>query len=361
MPFIFQPWQLLVVILAGWMNRQQQEVIEYLRTENQVLKEKLGGKRVLLNDDQRRRLAVKGRILGRKRLHEVGALFTPDTILRWHRTLVARKWDDSNRRRKTSGRPPLSDEIRQLVVRMAQENPGWGYDRIAGAMQNPGHTVSDQSVGNILKAHGIEPAPDRTRQTTWKTFLKAHWDVLAAIDFTTVEVWTHTGLTTFYLLFVMELQTRRVHFAGCTARPLEAWMKQAARELTSSGDGFLDGKRYVLMDRDSKFCESFRSILSQSGVRPVILPPRSPNLKAQLERFFGSLKSECLNRVIFFGEASLRTAVREYVAHYHAERNHQGLDNRIIEPTQTIGLSQGAIERRERLGGLLSFYSRTAA
>ena len=137
---------------------------------------------------------MKGKVLGRKRLEEVGPLFTPDTILRWHRMLVAKKWDYSDRRRKAPGRPTLSDEIRRLVVRMAHENPSWGDDRIAGAMQNLGHDVSDQSVGNILKAHGIEPAPNRKRQTTWKTFLKAHWDVLAAIDFTTVEVWTKGGL-----------------------------------------------------------------------------------------------------------------------------------------------------------------------
>jgi len=166
MDFILQPWQLFLVILAGWMNRQQQEVIEYLRTENQVLKEKLGRKRILLDDDQRRCLAVKGRILGRKRLQEVGTLFTPDTILRWHRMLIASKRDYSQRRQKKPGRPPLSDEVRQLAVRMARENPGWRFDRIAGAIQNLGHDVSDQSVGNILKAHGIEPAPDRNRQTT---------------------------------------------------------------------------------------------------------------------------------------------------------------------------------------------------
>ncbi|NQV26442.1 MAG: helix-turn-helix domain-containing protein, partial [Rhodopirellula sp.] len=199
------------------MNRQQQEVIDYLLTENRVLKQKLGKKRILLDDDQRHRLAAKGKVLGRQRLEEVGTLFTPDTILRWHRMLVANKWDYSDHRKNKPGRPPLSDEIRQLVVRMARENPR-GYDRIAGAMQNPGHDVSDQSVGNILKAHGIEPAPDRKRQTTWKTFLKAHWDVLAAIDFATVyftavEVWTKSGLVTYYLLFVMELKTRRVHFA----------------------------------------------------------------------------------------------------------------------------------------------------
>ena len=218
MDFILQPWQLYLVILAGWINRQQQQVIEYLRTENQVLKEKFGNKRILLNDDQRRRLAVKGKILWRKRLEEVGTLFTPDTILRWHRRLVAKKWDYSQRR-KSVGRPPVKKEIVDLVLRFARENPSWGYDRIQGAVANLGHDLSDQTVGNILKQHGLEPAPDRKRQTTWKTFIKSHWDVLGAIDFTTIEVWTMGGLVTYYLLFVMEVATRRVHFAGCTVNP----------------------------------------------------------------------------------------------------------------------------------------------
>jgi putative transposase len=182
MNFILQPWQLAFVILASWVNHQQQKVNDYLRTENQVLKEKMGKKRILLNDDQRRRLAVKGKILGRKQLEEVATIVTPDTILRWHRMLVARKWDYSEKR-KNVGRPPISEEDRELVVRMATENPGWGYDRIQGALANLGHKISDQTVGNILKEHGIEPAPERKRQTTWKTFIKAHWDVLGAIDF----------------------------------------------------------------------------------------------------------------------------------------------------------------------------------
>ena len=228
-------------------------------------------------------------------------------------------------------------------------------------MQNLGHDVSDQSVGNILKAHGIEPAPDRKRQTTWKAFLKSHWDVLAAIDFTTVEVWTKSGLVTYYLLFVMELKTRRVHFAGCTANPHEAWMKQAARELTSFDDGFLNDKRYLIMDRDTKFCESFHSILRQSDVEPIMLPPKSPNLIAQLERYFGSLKSECLDRMIFFGRRSIERAVAEYVAHYHVERNHQGLGNELIEPDAEVGSVAGQIECRERLGGMLKYYCQRAA
>ena len=134
MNFILEPWQLLFVILASWINKQQQEVIEYLRTENQVLKEKLGAKRILLNDDQRRRLAVKGKVLGRKMLEKVGTLFSPDTILRWHRTLVAKKWDYRERRQKNLGRPRVNVEVTQLIIRMARENPTWGYDRIRGAL-----------------------------------------------------------------------------------------------------------------------------------------------------------------------------------------------------------------------------------
>jgi len=191
MRFLLKPWQLFFLILAGWVNREQQEVIEYLRTEHQVLKEKLGKRRILLNDDQRRRLAVNGKILGRKRLEGVGTLFTPDTILRWHRMLVAKKYDYSERRQKV-GRSVLSEEVVQLVLQMARENPSWGYDRIAGAVQNFGHGISDQSVGKILKEHGIEPAPTRDRKTSSSIFLKAHWDVLATIDFTTIEVWTST-------------------------------------------------------------------------------------------------------------------------------------------------------------------------
>ena len=174
MNLILQPWQLLLVIVAGWVHRQQQEVIDYLQTENQVLKEKLGKKRILLSNDQRRRLAVKAKVLGRKLLAEVGTLVIPDTLLRWHRMLVAKKWDYSQRRKQTPGRPPVADEIQELVLRLARENPSWGYDRIQGALANLGHDISDTTVANILKEHGIEPAPERKRQTTWKTFIKAH-------------------------------------------------------------------------------------------------------------------------------------------------------------------------------------------
>jgi len=184
---------------------------------------------------------------------------------------------------------------------------------------------------------------------------------LGAIDFTTIEAWTKGGLVTFYLLFVMEIATRRVHFAGHTPNPDEAWMKQIARHLTDAEDGFLIGKRYVLMDRDGKFCPAFRAILKTEGVESVLLPAKSPNLNAHLERFHRSLKEECLARLIFFSAAPLRNAVVAFLAHYHGERNHQGLGNRLIEPNEEVGCASGEVQCRERLGGLLRYYFRRAA
>ncbi len=357
---ILQPWQFLFVVFCGWVHQRQTEIIEFQNAELLAVLQQLGRKRILLSDDQRRLLSVKGKSIGRKALLELTTIVTPDTILRWHRELVAKKWDYSERR-KSAGRPRVKQEIVDLVLRIARENPSWGYDRIQGALANLGHEVSDQTVGNILKEHGIEPAPDRKRQTTWKTFLKSHWDVLAAIDFTTVEVWTKGGLVTFYLLFVMELKTRRVHFAACTSTLGDAFMKQIARNLTDPFDGFLKDKKYVLMDRDTNFSSAFRAVLEGADVQPVRLPPRSPNLNAHLERFHLSIKSECLCRMIFFGEKSLRRAVTNHLEHYHVERNHQGLGNKIIEPGDEVGAAAGKIECRERLGGLLNYYYRDAA
>ena len=293
-------------------------------------------------------------------LEQLATIVTPDTILRWHRELIAQKWDHSDRRTKPPGRPPTDPAIVELVLRLARENPTWGYDRIQGALANVGHKVSDQTVGNILKAHGIEPAPERQHRTTWKTLLKAHWDELASIDFTTIEVWTCRGLVTYYLLFVMEIATRRVYFAGCTVNPDGPWMRQIARNFTNFEDGFLNGKRYILMDRDTKFTAEFRQTLKEAGVASVLLPPRSPNCNAHIERFMRSIKSEALAKRIFFSEASLRRSVKDYLEHFHAERNHQGLDNRLIEPAAEVGHKEGTVVCRQRLGGMLRYYYRAA-
>jgi transposase InsO family protein len=246
-------------------------------------------------------------------------------------------------------------------VRLAAENPARGHDRLQGALANLGHVLSDRSVANILRRHGLEPVPRRKGRSTRATFLKAHWEVLAAADFTTVEVWTRRGLATFYLLFVMELATRRVCCAGLTTNPDEPWMKQVARNLTAADDGFLGGKRYLLLDRDGKFSAAFRQVLADAGTAPVRLPPRSPNLNAHRERFWRSLREECTDRMVYFGEGMLRRALRAFVAHYHRERNHQGLGNHLLEPGAEVGGATATVACRERLGGLLRYYYRAAA
>jgi len=357
--FILKPWHLIVLFLASQLNREQERIIEYLQVENQVLREKLGKKRILLNDDQRRRLAVKGKVLGRKLLRGLATIVTPDTILRWHRELVAKKWDYSERRGKV-GRPRTKQEISGLIVQMAKDNPTWGYTHIEGALKNLGITLSDTTVKNILRQHGLEPAPERQRKSTWKTFLKAHWEVLGAVDFTTIEVWTRGGLVTFYILVAMRVATRRIEIAGITPNPDAAWVQQMGRNLTDCYDGFFLDTRYVLVDRDTKFLP-FRGVLEGSDPKPVVLPPKSPNLNPHIERFMLSMKSECLNRMIFFGEKSLHKALTEFTAYYHEERNHQGLGNNIIQPGSEVGQTEGDIHRRERLGGMLSYYHREAA
>jgi transposase InsO family protein len=252
-------------------------------------------------------------------------------------------------------------EIAELIVRMAQENPGWGYTRIQGALSNLNHRVDRGTIANVLKRSGIESSPERGKRTQWSTFLKAHWKVLFAADFLTVEVWRPRGLATHYLLIVMSLADRVVAIAGMTGRPDEAWMLQVGRNLTDSESGILRSKQYLIIDRDSKYSEQFRRLIRDSGTAVIRLPPRSPNLNAYAERFIRSIKEECLNRMIFVGQASLRRAVGEYVEHYHRERNHQGLENRLLRSLPEAKGHTSAISCHARLGGLLNYYYRTAA
>jgi len=216
-------------------------------------------------------------------------------------------------------------------------------------------------IANILKRHGIEPAPERERKTTWKEFLSRHWEQIVASDFFTVEVWTPGGLQRFVILFFIELSTRRVEIGGIANRPNGLWMTQIARNLTDDVDGFFRAKRYLIHDRDPLYTIEFLSMLAEQGIESVKLPPRSPNLNAHAERFVRSIKEGCLERMIFFGEDALRNAIKEFVVHYHLERNHQGLGNRLIVPVTTSVETTGTVERRQRLGGLLNYYHREAA
>jgi transposase InsO family protein len=346
--------QLLLVSLAGWINRYQQHVIEYLVAENRVLREQLKGHRLRLKDEQRCRLAAKGHQLGRRLLSRVATIVTPDTILRWHRRLIAKKWSYP---RKRPGRPRTMKNIARLIVRMATENPTWGYSRIQGALKNLDHRVARSTIARVLKDQGVPPVPDRP--TSWRTFLRASWGKIAAADFFTTEVWTARGLVTYYTLFVLDLCTRRVHVAGSTPHPDEAFMTQAARGLTDAVDGFLVEYRGLICDRDTKWMDGFRRAIEDAGVRIVQTPIRAPNANAYAERFVRSIREECLDRVILFGERRLRHVVDEFVAHYHGERNHQGLGNRLIAPQSGQNLGTH-VRCRERLGGLLRYYHRAA-
>ena len=349
----------LLLAVSGWVHRRQLLVIEYLETENRLLKSKLKGERLRFTDVERALLARKAKALGRQALFQLDTLVSPDTLLRWHRRLIAQKWDYSHRR--GCGRPETAREISDLICRIAQENPTWGYTRIQGSLANIGHIVGRGTIANVLLRNGIEPAPERGKRTRWSTFLKAHWAVLAASDFLSVEVWTGKGLVTHYVLFVINLADRAVQVLGLTANPNEAWMLQMTRNAFDCEHGSLCDMRYLIVDRDTKYSHGFRQLISSQGIEVIRLPPRSPNLNAYAERFVRSVKEECLKRMIFIGQASLHRALSEYVIHYHHERNHQGLNNRLIRPNTADPGSRGVVRRRRRLGGMLNYYERVTA
>src|SRR6266545_1481664 len=353
-------WKHLLAYITGTVDQELLVRNEYLVTENRMLRNQIKG-RVQLSDGERKTLAEMGQKLGKKALAEVAKIVKPDTILAWHRTLVAQKFDGSQQR-QSPGRPKIDQELEALIVRMAQDNRSWGYDRIVGALANLGYTVSDQTVGNILKRHGLPPAPERQTTTTWKEFIRTHMEVLVATDFFTAEVWTLGGLVTYYVLFFIHLGSRKVHVAGMTPHPNEAWMVQVARNLTMEQWGFLSAGQYLIHDRDGKYCPAFQQIIDTAGVKRVPLPARSPNLNAYAERWVRSVKDEVLSRMILFGEGSLQHALNECVEHYHHERNHQGKGNvRLFPAVGQDTERQGAIQCRERLGRLLQYYERKAA
>ncbi|MEE9392314.1 MAG: integrase core domain-containing protein [Planctomycetota bacterium] len=268
--------------------------------------------------------------------------------------MISRKWANA----AGGGRPGVLKKIEQLVVQMAKENPSWGYRRIQGALRNLGHVVVHNTVKRILVDHGIEPAPERGKKTTWSQFLRSHWSTLAASDFFSTEVWTPKGIVTIYALFIIKLETRRVHIVGSTPHPDNHFMKQAALDLAAFDDGFLRGTTHMIVDRDTKFTAEFEEVLSDNGVKLVKIPARSPNCNPHAERFVKSIKTECLSKMIFFGRKSLSKALSEFLRHYNAERNHQGIGNELIDPS-TMHVD-GDVVRDERLGGLLSFYRRAA-
>ena len=354
-------WKRLLAYITGSIDQELLLRNEYLATENRILKNQIKG-RLRLTDPERISLAEIGKRLGRKALEAVAQIVRPETILGWHRRLIARKFDGSKNRSSvspgTTGRT-----IEDLVLQFAKENRSWGYRRMVGALSNLGHAISHQTVANILRRHGLSPAPEREKQTACRDFIRAHTEVLAAVDFFTAEVWTVGGLVTYYVLAFMRIASREVFIAGITTSPDSVWMEQMARNVTQADTGFLSACRYLLHDRDTKFCAGFDALLESVGIQAMVLPPRSPNLNAHCERWIRSVKTEVLSKMILFGEVSLRHCLDNYLCHYHGERNHQGKENVILfpAPADRIGEPTGEIHTCERLGGLLKFYHREAA
>src|SRR5919197_2834105 len=297
-------WKTMLAYISGSVDEALLLRNEYLAAENRILRDQIKG-RVQLTDAERQTLAAIGKKLGKKALEEVAQIVKPATFLAWQRKLAADKFNGSNQR-KSPGRPQVEKELEDLVVQMAKENRGWGYDRLAGALAHLGYEISDQTVGNILKRRGIPTAPERRKTTTWKAFIRTHMEVLWATDFFTTAVWTLGGLVTYYILFFIHLESRQVYIAGMTSHPHETWMMQMARNLTMEEWSILKPGQYLIHDRDTKFCAAFKQMRDDAGVKRVPLPPRTPWLNAYAERWIQAVKTEVLSQLILCGERSLR-------------------------------------------------------
>jgi putative transposase len=321
----------------------------------------------------RHQLAVLKRQVGRPRLRRGDRLFmaalsrvlpcprwssfvvSPQTLLRWHRELVRRKW--TYRRNATGGRPPLAADVRELIVRMGRENPRWGCVRIRGELAKLGIRVSATTIRTLLRRSGLGPAPRRSGPT-WREFLSAQAEGVLAADFFTVEsIW----LRTLYVLFVIELQSRRVHLGGATRNPASAWVTQQARNLSFG----LTGRtfRFLIRDRDAKYASSFDTVFAGDGIEVILTPVQAPRANAFAERWVRTVRAECLDWTLVLGRRHLERILRIYVAHYNAQRPHRGLDLRTPDGRSYPAgepLDRLRVQGREVLGGLIHEYEHAA-
>jgi len=295
-------------------------------------------------------IAALARLLPHWRRH--GLVVAPATLLRWHRELVRGKWTYPQRK---PGRPPTGRTLRELVLRLARENPAWGYQRIAGELIKLGYRISPSTVRRLLAAAGFEPAP-RRRAVSWPTFLRRQATSLLACDFFTVETVT---LRRLYVLFFIEVGNRRVHFAGCTTNPTGAWVVQQARNLSFTN--VLERMRFLIHDRDSKFTAAFDEVFRSEGIRVIHTPVRAPKANAYAERFVRTVRTECLDWLLIVNRRHLEHVLRIYIQHYNRERPHRGLALQPPEPLQVKQPPSGDVRRHDRLGGLLHEYYRAAA
>jgi putative transposase len=313
---------------------------------------------VLARQQQRPRLrpadrafiAALARLLPHRRRH--GLVVTPATLLRWHRELVRRRWTYPQRR---GGRPPTGRALRELVVRLARENHSWGYQRIAGELLKLGFRISPSTVRRLLASAGLEPAP-RRHAVSWPAFLRRQAAVLLACDFFTVETVT---LRRLYVLFFIELGSRRVHFAGCTTNPSGAWVVQQARNLSFTN--LFERMHFLIHDRDSKFTAAFDELFRSEGITVIHTPVQAPQANAYAERFVRTVRNECLDWLLIVGRRHLEHVLRIYVQHYNRERPHRGLALELPEPARITEPPCRDVARRDRLGGLVHEYYRATA
>jgi transposase InsO family protein len=350
-------WITFITCIAYHIHKELYDVIDYLNEQVQVLLEKQEkqGKRIILTDNQRIRIAAKARKLSRENLVHYTKMFTPDTIIKWYHKLIAQKYDGS-KKRQSLGRPKIAQETIFWILKLRRENPRWGSRKIADVLNNLGFQVCRATVQNVLLEYGHNPDPQT--KTTWAQFLKTHWNIIAACDFFSVELLTPKGLIRCMVFFAIDLSSRKVEILGVKADPDGQWMMQIARNITDYENGFLKDKKYLIHDRDPLYTYDFHEILKSVGVEPIKLPAQSPNLNAYAERFVKTIKEECLNHLILSTEEQLRYVLSEFMEYYHTGRIHQGLD-KIIDPKHEGNLGQ--IVCIERLGGLLKSYHRKVA
>jgi transposase InsO family protein len=345
-----------LIVLVGRSDRAKELEILVLRHELSILRRQVGRPRFEAHD--RVLLAAFSRMLPRRSWNAFSV--RPETLLRWHRRLVARRWTYPHRR---PGRPPIGCEVRELVVRLARENPSWGYLRIVGELRKLDIAVSATSVRTILAKAGVPPAPQRDRQS-WRTFLRGHGESILACDFFTVDtVW----LRRLHVLVFLSIGSRRIEYVACTSKPDAGWMLQQARNLVMELDDRNRQVRFLIHDRDAKFPRAFDALLATEDLKAIRTPVQAPNANAHMERWIGSVRRECLDRLLIVGRRQLEHVLRVYVRHYNRRRPHRSLDLEPPDTTARISLRAESrphalqVSRRDLLGGLIHEYDLAAA
>jgi putative transposase len=344
------------VVLLGRRERSKELEILVLRHELSILRRQVGRPRFEPSD--RLLLGALSRVLPRRSWQAF--IVRPETLLRWHRRLVASHWTYPHRR---PGRPPIAGEVRELVLRLARENTSWGYVRIAGELRRLGIDVSATLVRNVLRAAGVPPSPERDR-LSWRSFLRQHAATTLACDFLTVDT---VLLRRLYVLVFICIGSRRIEYMACTSNPDGVWMLQQARNLLMDLDDRGQRPRLLIHDRDSKFSRAFDAVFRSDGMRVIRTPLRAPNANAHVERWVGSVRRECLDRLLIFNRRQLERILRGYVRHYNKQRPHRALGLQAPDPPAIAsmrtraGSGAIAIRRRDLLGGLIHEYEPAAA